>query len=114
MKTLQGKDLKGRKLILESAVKKARGRNAAKETENVTEVKEKDVTEVKVVEVEKAEVVKEKGGKEKKEKKIAKNDAPIVEKKTVADKIKNKKETVVVDEEVKETLKEKKEKKVGK
>ena len=105
MKTLQGKDLKGRKLILESAVKKARGRNAAKETENVTEVKEKDVTEVKVVEVEKVVVAKEKAGKEKK---IAKNDVPIVEKKTVADKIKNKKETIVVDEEVKETLKEKK------
>jgi hypothetical protein len=101
-------------LKLESAVKKARGRNAAKETENVSEVKEEDVTEVRAFEEKKVEVVKEKAEKEKKEKKISKNEVPIVEIKTVADKIKNKKDIIVVDEEVKETLKEKKAKKVGK
>jgi RNA recognition motif-containing protein len=114
IKALQGKDLKGRKLKLESAVKKARGRNAAKETENVTEVKEEGVTEVKVVEEEKVEIVKEKAGKEKKEKKIANIEVPIVEKKTIADKTKNKKNIIVVDEDVKETLKDKKAKKIGK
>lgn len=114
IKALQGKDLKGRKLKLESAVKKARGRNAAKETETVTEVKEEDVTVEKVVEKEIVEAVKGTVVKEKKEKKEKKNDEPVAEKKTVADKTKNKKEITVVNDEVKETLKEKKEKKVGK
>jgi RNA recognition motif-containing protein len=117
IKALQGKDLKGRKLKLESAVKKARGRNAAKETENVTEVKEEDVTKVEVVVEEKVEIEREKAGKEKKEKKekkVANVEVPIVEKKTIADKTKNKKNIIVVDEDVKDTLKDKKAKKVGK
>ena len=74
--------MKGRKLKLESAVKKARGRNAAKETENSAEEKpnktEDIILDVKVDEEEKVEVAIGKVGKEKKEKKIVKSDASPV------------------------------------
>ena len=78
IKTLQGQDLKGRKLKLESAVKKARGKNAAKEIIS-DEVENTDViipsAEI-LVEVQKETKVEssEKEGTDKKKKKLSKAD----------------------------------------
>ena len=81
IKTLQGQDLKGRKLKLESAVKKARGKNAAKEAISV-DVENTDViipSEELVVEKVKEKENKiqnsEKEGNDKKKKKLPESDS---------------------------------------